>query len=67
MAKYLKNNSAGNGRISTVCQRLILKNPNLTNTEIAKMAKLECKSKTTKNCISWYKSKMKIAKKTTKR
>ncbi len=64
--KYLKSNQAGNGRIAVVCQRLILANPNLTNTEIANLAKQELKSKTTKNCISWYKSKMKLPKKSKK-
>ncbi len=61
MAKYLKKNQAGNGRIASVCQTLILANPEMTNEEIAKLAATQCKSKTTKNCIAWYKSKMRLA------
>jgi hypothetical protein len=59
---YLKNNKAGNGRISLFCQKVIIQNPNLTNTEIAFIVAKKLNSKTTKNCVSWYKCKMKLAK-----
>jgi len=57
--RYLKNNKAGNGRISLFCQKVIIDNPTLTNTEIAFIVAKKLNSKTTKNCVSWYKTKMK--------